>query len=129
MSQQRGFKLIVVCQKCGQKNSAFYHLLRKTNCGKCHEHLLQPDKPQGFVYLLKAGEHPKIGKAIDMKKRLNQIKLALPVKPEVIHTIEAFHPYQAEHYWHKRFADKRLNGEWFVLTDRDVAEFKNVSRM
>ena len=129
MSQQRGFKLIVVCQKCGQKNRATYHLLRKTNCGRCHEALLQPDRPQGVVYLLQAGHYYKIGKAIDLRKRVRQIELKLPYPVEVIHSIEAFHPYKAEQHWHNRFADKRTNGEWFVLTDEDVAEFKSFTQM
>ena len=129
MSQQRGFKLIVVCQSCDTKNRAFYHLLRKTNCGRCHKPLLQPDKPQGFIYLIKSGHYYKIGKANDLKKRISHIKLQLPFETELVHSIEAFHPYDAEKHWHQRFADKRRNGEWFELTDADVAEFMSVSQM
>ena len=129
MAQRVGFTLIVVCQSCQQKNRAFHHLLRKTNCGKCHLPLLQPDRPQGVVYLLKSGQFYKIGKATDLKKRLREIKLQLPFETEVIHSIEAFHPFKVERHWHQRFADKRKNGEWFELNDEDVAEFKRHSRM
>lgn len=129
MSQQRNLTLIVVCQSCRQKNRAYYHLLRKTNCGKCGHALLQPDQPQGVVYMLKADKYYKIGKANDFKRRLREIKLSLPFDVEEVHTIEAFHPYQAEQHWHKRFADKRRPGEWFVLSEEDVAEFKRVQRM
>lgn len=53
----------------------------------------------------------------------------MPDPIEVIHTIEAFHPYQVEQHWQKRFADKHRNGEWFDLTDEDVVEFKRFDRM
>lgn len=98
MEKRKGFTLIVVCQECGQKNRAFYHLLRKTNCAKCHESLLKPDQPQGFVYLLKSGDYYKIGKANDLKKRLSQIKLQLPFDVELVHAIEAFHPHKVEQH-------------------------------
>jgi hypothetical protein len=38
----------------------------------------------GVVYLLKAGEHFKIGKSISFDKRLEQIKLQLPYAVEVV---------------------------------------------
>lgn len=124
-----GLTLVVVCPDCGQKNRTLYHLLRKTNCGRCHARLLRPDRPQGYVYLLRAGHYYKIGKAVDLKKRMDQIRLSLPFKADLIHSIEAFFPSEVELHWHKRFADKRQNGEWFVLTDEEVAEFSRVSRM
>jgi hypothetical protein len=129
MAARTGFTLIVVCPSCSTKNRAYYHLLRKTNCAKCKTALLQPDKPQGYVYLLRSGLYYKIGKAVDLKKRLNQIKLHLPFEVELVHAIEAFHPYEVEKHWHRHFADKRTNGEWFVLTDAEVAQFKSATRM
>ena len=83
----------------------------------------------GVVYLLKAGEHFKIGKSIKFDKRLEQIKLLLPYAVEVVHVIRAAHVSQAEAHWHRRFAALRRNGEWFLLTEAEVNEFKRVSEM
>jgi hypothetical protein len=81
------------------------------------------------VYLLQAGEHFKIGKSVDLNKRLGQIKLQLPYPVEVVHVIQAANPLQAEAHWHKHFASLRRNGEWFVLTPAEVGEFKSASQM
>lgn len=83
----------------------------------------------GVVYLLKAGPFFKIGKAQGFDKRYRQIKLHLPFPTEAIHQIECSDISHVERYWHKRFAPKRQNGEWFVLTDEEVAEFKSHAKM
>lgn len=83
----------------------------------------------GIVYLLKSGPHYKIGKSTNFEKRLTQIKLQLPHAVEVIHVIHAADHSRAESHWHRRFAARRLNGEWFELSDAEVAEFKSVAKM
>jgi hypothetical protein len=84
---------------------------------------------EGVVYLLKAGPFYKIGKAQDFSKRLRQIKLQLPYPVESVHTISCGDISHVERYWHKRFASKKQNGEWFILTNEDVAEFAANKRM
>lgn len=84
---------------------------------------------EGFVYLLQAGQHFKIGKSVHFEKRLGQIKLQLPWAVEVVHTIRAADALKVEAHWHRRFTALRRNGEWFLLTEAEVAEFKSVSKM
>lgn len=84
---------------------------------------------EGIVYLLKSGPHYKIGKSVNFEKRLTQIKLQLPHAVEVIHVIRAADHSRAESHWHRRFAARRLNGEWFELSEAEVAEFKSVLEM
>ena len=79
---------------------------------------------EGFVYLIKAGRHYKIGKANSVDTRHRQLAIQLPEKAEVIHRIRTDDPYGVEAYWHRRFAEKRLNGEWFALATEDIKLFK-----
>jgi hypothetical protein len=76
-----------------------------------------------YVYLLKGGPHYKIGMSTDPKKRFDQIALQIPFRVTLIHTIETDDGGGIEKYWHKRFANKRTNGEWFRLNDSDVEIF------
>lgn len=78
----------------------------------------------GYVYMLKSGRRYKIGKTTSPLKRLGQIGIELPERSEPIHTIETDDPSGIEAYWHNRFKDKRLNGEWFELSADDVRAFK-----
>jgi Meiotically up-regulated gene 113 len=78
----------------------------------------------GSVYLMRSGKHYKIGFSAHVGRRSYEVALQLPEKLEVVHEIETDDPEGIERYWHQRFASKRTNGEWFALTDADVAAFK-----
>jgi hypothetical protein len=78
----------------------------------------------GAVYMLKLGKHYKIGKSFRVPQRHQEIAIELPEKPDVVHVIPTDDPSGIEAYWHKRFAAKHTNGEWFALTTQDVRAFK-----
>lgn len=79
----------------------------------------------GFVYVIRSCYGYKIGKTKRMKQRSQLFSVKLPFDIEVIH-YAWFEDYsRAELKLHQRFKTKRLNGEWFQLTDRDVEEIKS----
>lgn len=79
---------------------------------------------EGAVYMLRLGKHYKIGKSFSVPRRHREISLELPEKPEIVHVITTDDPGGIEAYWHKRFEDRRTNGEWFSLTPGDIQAFR-----
>lgn len=78
----------------------------------------------GDIYLLKHGKHYKIGRSKDATRRYKDIKIQMPMETEEIHIIHTDDTVGIEAYWHKRFASKRDNGEWFSLNSNDIKAFK-----
>lgn len=78
----------------------------------------------GSVYLLKAGRHYKIGRSNASGRRERELAIQLPERAAIIHEIKTDDPPGIEKYWHSRFSEKRMNGEWFNLSQEDVTAFR-----
>jgi hypothetical protein len=98
-------------------------LLRRGASGSV-EQRLEAFRVKGFVYLLRSGKHYKLGRSNAVGRRLRELAIQLPQKPDAVHVIETDDPEGIEQYWHSRFAEKRHGGEWFALTAEDVRAFK-----
>lgn len=83
----------------------------------------------GVVYLMKSGRHYKIGRTVSLGSRERQLAIKIPVPPTTIHCIETDDPSGVEAYWHRRFAEKRGEGEWFDLSPDDIKAFKRWKRI
>jgi hypothetical protein len=82
----------------------------------------------GVVYLMRSGRHYKIGRSNSAGRRAYELAIQLPERLELVHAIETDDPEGIEAYWHRRFADRRANGEWFSLSKADVAAFRRRRR-
>lgn len=83
---------------------------------------------EGYVYmaLLQLGREKryKIGKAVLVGRRTDQLSIQLPEDLKLIHVIRTDDAYGIEEYWHKRFDTKNTRGEWFSLSRQDIDAFK-----
>lgn len=128
-------KLLATLAEFCRQNSGFEDVLAL--CGE-HAHTsahASTDKGReakvatGFVYLMKSGPHYKIGRTNSVGRRGSELAIKIPVPPTTIHSIETDDPVGVEACWHRRFADRRGEGEWFALSLDDIKAFKRWKRI
>ncbi len=89
-----------------------------------------PRNREGYVYLLHAPHDPmlfKIGRASNPDNRLRTFNVKLPFPVEYICVIKTVDMYKLEKELHSMFELKRLDGEWFKLTEYEVEFIKGLA--
>lgn len=69
-----------------------------------------------YTYIIESQGYHKIGKAVDVLKRINGYKTHNPVFKIIL-----ILGFDCERYLHRKFLNKRFRGEWFTLNDIDIA--------
>lgn len=85
-----------------------------------------PKTSVGFVYVIQMDGFPvyKIGRSTDVPKRLGQIGIQLPFPYRLIYAHRVPDVELFEQKAHAILASKRMNGEWFALTECDLARLR-----
>ena len=78
----------------------------------------------GYVYLIWSQYGYKIGKAVNVKSRTKLFEVKLPFPIRVEHFAKFSDYTQAERSLHLHFQAKRMEGEWFMLTEDDISFIK-----
>ena len=86
------------------------------------------NKHKGVVYLLKIKDKQqyKIGVSTQFKKRYDKLSTLMPFKLITINKIKSDNIYRLEQKLHNKFEDKRVKGEWFELSSKDVKYIKSI---
>lgn len=80
------------------------------------------DDKSGFIYIIKemVNDTLKIGKAKNVRDRLDHFEVKLPFDFEVLYQIPVANRHEAEKIMHNKFEDRNVNGEWFKIKEEDV---------
>lgn len=95
--------------------------------GSTHQPKNIPKKEKdwsGFVYVLHCNGVYKIGLSKDVSQRITEIQPVMPYPVTVVFVIETIDMRALEIQLHEQYAGKRLNGEWFALTEQDIENIK-----
>lgn len=76
---------------------------------------------EGYIYLAYCDTgHYKIGWSVDPDKRIKHFDTQMPVEVSMVHSFPTDNVRAAETFLHYLFQDKRINGEWFDLSESEI---------
>lgn len=79
----------------------------------------------GYVYVLQSAYGFKVGRTRNMPSRMRAFGVKLPIMYTIPLCAWFDDHIEAESAYHRIFADKHVNGEWFNLEEQDLAIIRN----
>jgi hypothetical protein len=79
----------------------------------------------GWVYLLKSAYGFKVGRTRNIPNRMRSFGVKLPIIYTIPMCVWFEDHIEAEAAYHRLFADKHINGEWFKLEEQDIEKIRN----
>ena len=80
----------------------------------------------GYVYLVVSEDGAfKVGITGNMQERFQALQTSVPMKISLLHVLEVDDCLTVERHFHRIFAERKITGEWFRLTEEDIALFQN----
>lgn len=74
------------------------------------------------VYFIRCNEFIKIGIAVDVSRRIGILQIGCPYKLTLAAKISHTEPEELEQHLHRKFSDRCVSGEWFRITDQEIAD-------
>lgn len=127
-AQRAGYKgkrstLAVVGHENLRKPAIVRELERRSEEGQLLRNAKGEESRRVKVYLIRAENGLiKIGKTIDVEQRFRSLNMSSPVDLELVHVFDTLFGDELEESLHAAYDDKRVKGEWFNLTDSDIAK-------
>jgi phage anti-repressor protein len=78
-------------------------------------------KPVGCVYFIRCDKYVKIGFTYNLPARVEELQTCNPIKLQVVRSIIHEYPQYLESILHKIYAEFCVSGEWFLLSDEQIA--------
>ncbi len=82
-----------------------------------------------WIYVIQDIEisgHCKIGRTAHLDNRLNLFNVKLPFRWQLLALIPVADSRKSEIELHLQYADQRINGEWFALSQSDIDNIRKV---
>jgi len=77
----------------------------------------------GYVYFIESEFGWKIGKTRDIRKRKKIFEIKLPFQFSLRYYVKTTGISSLENQLHEYFKEKRINGEWFLITSDEIKEW------
>ncbi len=75
-----------------------------------------------MIYIVQSSEYVKIGVAKNIEKRIVSLQTGNQHKLKLIATKETFDDYELEREIHRQYSENRKQGEWFILSERQMVD-------